>query len=446
MATLEEALQQAAASRDAGNPDVAENVYRAILAKFPQNEEAREGLNDLLAAQGKAGAPTNLLEESELQALLALYDGGQLAETVERATALIERYPSILVLYNVLGAVLLDQNEDARAIDCFHKALALEPNAAEGYNNLGIALHRIGSHEEAIERFSKAIELDLNYPDAHKNLGALYADQGRIEEAIAAMRSGDPDNRDPDSSALLLECFLRQGNKTAFDIQAQFIKSKQEAINIRACAAAAFAAQQYGSQNVYDFCPDAITKIGRFDLAVDGQLDTAFTVECANAIGTLDAIETCTANLQGPAAFLERNSDKRWQALDAAVRRCVEKYRTKHENDESLFISAWPREFAVAARPIRPSEMAEAVAHVHRSWMSGFLCLGTGASDGVKDGAVEFTLRGYDLPVLREEYPCETTEIGPGSCVLFPSSLPHRVIDLPKDGSAVFLALDIVPD
>ena len=180
-AILEQALSQAAASRDAGRLDIAENVYRAILAKFPQNTEAQSGLNDLLATQGRSG---ETLQQTEIESLIALYDSGKLGEAATRAEALIEKFPAALVLHNVLGAVQMDQDKLVEAVETFRTALALEPKGAAGHNNLGIALNRTGARDDARASFEQATTLQPDFAVAHKNLGALHPNSAMLKTRL----------------------------------------------------------------------------------------------------------------------------------------------------------------------------------------------------------------------------------------------------------------------
>lgn len=438
MATVEEALQQASASHDAGRPDVAESVYRAILAKFPQHELAQRGLNDALQAQGKAPEQPSILQQVELQNLISSYEAGKLFEAEQTAMALIERFPQNAVLHNVLGAVRLELDDPGGAVDCFRKALELVPNAAESHNNLGIALHRFGTHEEAADQFQVALSRNPDFLDAHKNLGALYSDMGQVDNAIEALRSGDPDNQDADTSALLLENYLRKGDRTAFDIQVQLIKIRQDAINIRASAAAAFAAQQRCIQNYYEFCADPFAMIAAFDLT-----DDHWSAKQPSMMNGLFVAASCAVDLPGQAAYLPDLPDAPQADFNQELRRFVDIYRDRFTDNASLFIQGWPREFAIAARRIRHDNSLETAAHVHRSWLSGFLCLGE-KKEGA-EGRVEFTLRGYNLPELRDDCPQETRTLGPGALMLFPSSLPHRIMPTIDDQNSFLVALDFVP-
>ena len=409
MATLEEALSQAAASRDAGRLDIAENVYRAILAKFPQNTEAQSGLNDLLAAQGRSGGT---LQQTEIESLIALYDSGNLGEAATRAEALIEKFPAALVLHNVLGAVQMDQDKLVEAVETFRTALALEPNGAAGHNNLGIALNRTGARDDARASFEQAITLQPDFADAHKNLGALQLELGNVEDAIASLRTGDPDTADPDCSALLLEAYLRQGNRTAFDIQLQLIKLRQDAINIRAAATAAYAAQQFGSKNIYAFCADPFAKMSCLPLPP--------------GVGASDLAELAVLG----------TDDTPSNAFDGSLRETVDRYRSGLQDENSLYCWGWPQDYEITARRVRQPD--EDALHTRRSWMNGFAFLGD-------DGAptIDFSLRGYNLPVLCDDTPVESVTLEPGTCVLFPASLPHRVATIPAEG--LLFSIDLLP-
>jgi len=60
-------------------------------------------------------------------------------------------------------------------------------------------------------------------------------------------------------------------------------------------------------------------------------------------------------------------------------------------------------------------------------------------------GNIEFTLHGYDLPVIRDDFPSRVVTTQPGLLVLFPSSLPHRVLPFSENQERISIAFDMVP-
>jgi len=57
------------------------------------------------------------------------------------------------------------------AIECYKKAIEINPNIAEFYSNLGISLGDYGRNMEAIECHRKAIEINPNIAKGFFNLG-----------------------------------------------------------------------------------------------------------------------------------------------------------------------------------------------------------------------------------------------------------------------------------
>lgn len=77
--------------------------------------------------------------------------------------------------YNTLGVVLENRGEDARALDCYQRALALfEPGEADHHACRGNILLIQNRTDEAIRAFRRALELDPENRAAHNNLGLIY--------------------------------------------------------------------------------------------------------------------------------------------------------------------------------------------------------------------------------------------------------------------------------
>ena len=82
--------------------------------------------------------------------------------------------------------------------------------------------------------------------------------------------------------------------------------------------------------------------------------------------------------------------------------------------------------------------------HIHPSgWLSGVIYLKTTGLFNNDEGAIEFGLHGYDLPITNEDYPRKLHRPRRGDIVLFPSSLFHRTIPFTTDSERCVIAFDI---
>jgi tetratricopeptide (TPR) repeat protein len=110
----------------------------------------------------------------------------QALELGRKAAALDD---TLSIVHGLLGFVYLWQKQHEQAIAEQERAIALNPNYADGYVALATILCNVGRPEEAVELVKKGMRLNPYYPDWYAfNLGLAYRLLGRTEEAIAAHR------------------------------------------------------------------------------------------------------------------------------------------------------------------------------------------------------------------------------------------------------------------
>jgi len=78
---------------------------------------------------------------------------------------------------------LLEQGDQAGALDKFEAALEISPRFADIQARRGVLLRNEGRPEEARAAFAHALEINPDFADARIHLGYLLLDTGRVEEA-----------------------------------------------------------------------------------------------------------------------------------------------------------------------------------------------------------------------------------------------------------------------
>lgn len=84
-----------------------------------------------------------------------------------------------------LGVDLQQQADFGGAIECYERAIAIDPNYAAAYSNLGVVKQHVGRLTEAIAHYQQALEIDGNLAETASNLGSALAEAGENEQAIA---------------------------------------------------------------------------------------------------------------------------------------------------------------------------------------------------------------------------------------------------------------------
>lgn len=124
-------------------------------------------------------------------AIAYLNEGNQLKEArlYDRA---LECYGKALAIdpenaeiHNQQAEVYCLHGKADEAIACCQKALTIQPNYAVAYKALGNAFLAAGKLEEAKESYAKAVEIQPNYAAPLANLGSIYAQEQNWQQAIS---------------------------------------------------------------------------------------------------------------------------------------------------------------------------------------------------------------------------------------------------------------------
>ncbi len=124
----------------------------------------------------------------EINALVALFNGGRYAEAEAAARKMTVRFPQDGLGWNVLGAVFKQKGNNTEAIAAMQKAAELSPLDVYAHSNLGITLSDMGRLDEAETSLRQALKLQPDFAEAHCNLGTVYQEMGRLDEAEASHR------------------------------------------------------------------------------------------------------------------------------------------------------------------------------------------------------------------------------------------------------------------
>lgn len=124
----------------------------------------------------------------QLGAASALALQGKLADAENILQRQAKRAPKSAAVWFNLGHVMRDQQRRQEAIDCYEKAVALEPDMPDARNALGSALHSKLRFAEAEAQYRACIRLSPEHLQAHFNLASVLMDLGRFEESERVAR------------------------------------------------------------------------------------------------------------------------------------------------------------------------------------------------------------------------------------------------------------------
>ena len=113
-----------------------------------------------------------------------LRDQGSLNEAVQCYQKAIDVEPDHATAYNSLGNALKLKNKHAEALKCYQQAVRINPKFAEAYYNWG-NIERIGGRfQAAIEKYHKAVSLRPDFAQAYCNMGITQKAVGDFNNAV----------------------------------------------------------------------------------------------------------------------------------------------------------------------------------------------------------------------------------------------------------------------
>ena len=190
--SADKALLKAESHLDAGELAEAEELYKQVLLKFPENTKAIQkviqGLQKLKARIASKGPPSSEPSQEQYTELFNLYNQGQFEEAAAKVKPLVSLFPKAATLYNLLGVSCAALNQYEAAIDSFKQAIKAKSDYAEAYDNMGNALQDKGDLDAAIESYKQAIKVGPDYAEAYNNMGTALNEKGDLDAAIESYK------------------------------------------------------------------------------------------------------------------------------------------------------------------------------------------------------------------------------------------------------------------
>ena len=159
----EELFNRAAGLHQSGQLELAEPLYRELLALQPEHGDALHLLGVLRYQQRDPAAAVPLIE------------------------AALKIIPKNAVAWTGLGLALLKLDRIQEALDNFDRALTLQPNHADTLTRRGDALLNLGRLPEALASYNRSLRYRPNDPETLNSRAAILINLNRLGEALTSL-------------------------------------------------------------------------------------------------------------------------------------------------------------------------------------------------------------------------------------------------------------------
>ena len=123
--------------------------------------------------------------DSLLSQIWAVHQNGEVRRAEVAYRELLDKVPNNANAHVYLGIALFDLQQFGEAVECYQRALKLQPYFPIAWNNLGNALRMLGENQQADQAFETALQQRPDYTNAIKNRGTLWTWAGDLDRGLA---------------------------------------------------------------------------------------------------------------------------------------------------------------------------------------------------------------------------------------------------------------------
>ena len=161
-----------------------------LVQRAPDFFDWRSGLFKFIESSESLQNASQELVSKRYQEYLALTPEQRMKRILEIKDKILQLDPSDYQLKSNLlreQGRLFDSDRDlSRALDCYNRAITVNPKNYKAWNSTGIVLNDLNRYEEAIESYDRALKIKPNHHQTWNDRGNTLRNLNRNEEAITS--------------------------------------------------------------------------------------------------------------------------------------------------------------------------------------------------------------------------------------------------------------------
>ena len=383
----------------------------------------------------------NTLNQKDIKTLIS---EGNFREVANMYKKIVEIEPNNYKAHNNLGNALKEFGKLKEAATSYRQAIKIKPDYTKAHFNLGNILNDFGKYKEAIRILLLALKINPNYNEAHNCLAISYKKLGKFENAITHYNKANTS----ESRAQILQCLYILKKTNEYNKYLSKL-CREDPKNIKAASISAFVSNQLNLDNIFPFCKNPLKFIFFKNIKSNFIPFKKFINSLINESSNLTSVWEARTTKKG---FQSKGNLFALQTLSIVnlkniIIKAINEYKIKYKTKSDGFISQWPNKFSLLGWYNKLLKHGHQQSHIHPGgWLSGCFYLKMPKPLKKGEGAIYFSLHGYDYPIVNSDIPNYQYSPIEGDLILFPSSLFHKTLPFSSNGERHVIAFDIIPE
>ena len=294
------------------------------------------------------------------------------------------------------------------------------------------------------KEFIKVSKINADYENPYFNLAKCYLKKKNLYKAIKFLKLANNFNKNNKFDSKILEILYISKQKRKFINFSKNFKNKKK-INFDSLAICQMASEQLNIKNNFIFCESPLKYIYQKNIINSKEVNKNYLNDIEKEIKK-NRNKTFTPVVIGYKSIgniFDENS-KNILKLKKIIIKSIKDFKKKFSNSSNILINKFPKNYDLNGWYISLKKGGEVTSHIHDGWLSGVFYIKKGLKNKKNINAdIELSTRYQKLPIIKKNYSKKLLETNPGDLILFPSSLPHRVMPFNLNKERLSIAFDM---
>ena len=288
-------------------------------------------------------------------------------------------------------------------------------------------------------------KLNADYENPYFNLARCYLKKNQYEKSVNYFYLANKLDKTNKYNNKILEIYYLLNEKKKFFQLLKKVK-KQKKVDFSCLAISNFASEQWNLKNPYSFCENPLNYIYKTNILNSKNFNSKNLKMIEKEIKkNRNKLYTPVVIGHKSIGNLFESKTKNINNLKSVIKKNINNYKKNFSNKRNLMINKFPDKYKLNAWFISLKKGGEVTSHIHDGWLSGVFYVKRPEDKRNLKGDIELTSRFKNLPLLKKKQNRKSLKIKPGDLLLFPSSLPHRVIPFDMNKERLSIAFDMKP-
>ena len=293
--------------------------------------------------------------------------------------------------------------------------------------------------------FVSLFKLNADYENPYFNLARCYLEKKQYEKSANYFHLANKLDKTNKYNNKILEIYYLLNEKKKFFKLLKKVKN-QKKIDFNCLAISNFASEQWNLKNPYSFCDNPLDYIYKTNILNRSNFNFKNLKMIEKEIKkNRNKLYTPVVIGHKSIGNLFESKTKNIDNLKKIIKKNINNYKKNFFSKRNLMINKFPNKYNLNAWFISLKKGGEVTSHIHDGWLSGVFYVKRPEDKKNVKGDIELSSRFKNLPLLKKNQNKKTLRIKPGDLLLFPSSLPHRVIPFDMNKERLSIAFDMKP-